>query len=262
MGVMKEACLAVDTQMREPHHIIVAGIGPGNPDYMVPAARQAIAEARVLVGGRRALAQFARGGAEAVLRAEGIGCIDSPSHEPVKLAAKAKKAKQKKAADTQALCAVTRDIDGVMAFIHRHLAFSDVVVMVSGDPGYFSLLDAVRRTFPPELIDVIPGISAIQFAFARLALPWHDAAFLSFHGREPEPAELRYRKGRKLGCLTDARQDSQYVAKVLEIYGWPQDARFSICARLSYDDETIETMTLGAAMKHPGIGSCIVVVEG
>ena len=40
--------------------IIVAGIGPGNPDYMVPMARQVIAEAKVLVGGRRALGQFAQ----------------------------------------------------------------------------------------------------------------------------------------------------------------------------------------------------------
>ena len=42
------------------HKIIVAGIGPGNPDYMVPMARQTIASAMALVGGRRALAQFAQ----------------------------------------------------------------------------------------------------------------------------------------------------------------------------------------------------------
>ena len=256
---MKEACLAVNPQEREPHRIIVAGIGPGNPDYMVPAARQAIAEARVLVGGRRALAQFARGGAEAVLRAEGIACVDAPAQPSVR---QARKAKERASADGQALCAVTRDIDGVMAFIRTHLAFADVVVMVSGDPGYFSLLDALRGTFPEELIDVIPGISAIQFAFARLALPWHDAELLSFHGRVPEAKDLAYRPGRKVGFLTDERQDSQYVATMLHFYDWPEDARFSICARLSYDDETIETMTLAAAMKHAPVGSCVVVVEG
>ena len=41
------------------HKIIVAGIGPGNPAYMVPEAVQAIEKAQVLVGGKRALAQFA-----------------------------------------------------------------------------------------------------------------------------------------------------------------------------------------------------------
>ena len=40
------------------NEIIVAGIGPGHPDYMLPAAARAIREAQVLVGGRRALAQF------------------------------------------------------------------------------------------------------------------------------------------------------------------------------------------------------------
>ena len=44
------------------NEIIVAGIGPGHPDYMLPAAARAIREAQVLVGGRRALSQFARKG--------------------------------------------------------------------------------------------------------------------------------------------------------------------------------------------------------
>lgn len=256
---MKEACLAVNPQEREPHRIIVAGIGPGNPDYMVPAARQAIAEARVLVGGRRALAQFARGGAEAVLRAEGIACVDAPAQPSVR---QARKAKERASADGQALCAVTRDIDGVMAFIRTHLAFSDVVVMVSGDPGYFSLLDALRRTFPEELIDVIPGISAIQFAFARLALPWHDAELLSFHGRVPEDGALVYRAGRKLGLLTDQQYHSQAIAKILLEHGWPEASRYAICARLSYEDERIERMTLGEAARFAAVGSCVIVVEG
>ena len=42
------------------YKIIVAGIGPGNPDYMLPAAVKAIQQAAVLVGSRRALKDFAR----------------------------------------------------------------------------------------------------------------------------------------------------------------------------------------------------------
>ena len=101
--------------------IIVAGIGPGHPDYMLPAAARAIREAQVLVGGRRALAQFAREG--------------------------------------QRTMAVTGDITAVMQFIREALATSYVVVMVSGDPGYYSLLDALRRHFPAACIRVIPGLS-------------------------------------------------------------------------------------------------------
>ncbi|MBQ4151919.1 MAG: precorrin-6y C5,15-methyltransferase (decarboxylating) subunit CbiE, partial [Schwartzia sp.] len=38
------------------YRIIVAGIGPGNPKYVLPAAAEVIKNADVLVGGSRALA--------------------------------------------------------------------------------------------------------------------------------------------------------------------------------------------------------------
>ena len=41
------------------HKIIVAGIGPGNAAYLLPKAQNTIANARILVGGRRALEDFA-----------------------------------------------------------------------------------------------------------------------------------------------------------------------------------------------------------
>lgn len=207
------------------HRIVVAGIGPGNPHYMVPAAQSAIEKARVLVGGRRALAQFAR-----------------------------------PASSGQETMAVTRDIEGVMAFIKNHLVASDVVVMVSGDPGYYSLLDALRRHFPPACIEVIPGISAMQLAFARLALPWHEASLLSFHGRRPQEAQLAYRPGRVLGLLTDAHYTSHTIPTILLAAGWPANTGLYICARLSYEDESVTATTLGEAASLPEVASAVLVV--
>ena len=89
---------------------------------------------------------------------------------------------------------------GSYEFIGENLARQDVVVMVSGDPGYYSLLDALRRGFPQEAIQVIPGISSFQLAFARLALPWHEAELLSFHGRVPAEGKLTYSKADCWGC--------------------------------------------------------------
>ena len=204
------------------HKIIVAGIGPGNPDYMVPAARQAILGARVLVGGRRALAQYARA--------------------------------------SQLSMAVTRDIPAVLAFLREQLAVSDVVVMVSGDPGYYSMLDALRREFPAEAIAVIPGISSLQLAFSRLALPWHDARLLSFHGRCPGMEQLSFRKGGLLGMLTDGSYHSQRIAQMLMEQGWPGDALTFVCSRLSYEDEQILSTTLEGAAAQEGVCHCVLVV--
>ena len=78
----------------------MAGIGPGNPRYIVEEAKEAIANAKVLVGGKRALSQF-----------------------------KSIEAGQK-------TMTIAADIPGVLSFIDKELQENDVVVMVSGDPGY------------------------------------------------------------------------------------------------------------------------------
>lgn len=202
----------------------VAGIGPGHPDYMLPAALRAIRAARVLVGGSRALADFARAGQETM--------------------------------------AVRSDIPAVLSFIREKLETEDVVVMVSGDPGYFSLLDALRHAFGAERIEVIPGVSAVQAAFARLALPWHDAALLSFHGRRPPDAQLVYRAGRVLGFLTDAKHSSRTIPALLIALGWPRDTKAAVCARLSYEDERVVETTLEGALSEREETHCIMVVMG
>ena len=207
--------------MSKQNKIIVVGIGPGNPDYVVPKGLKKIQEAHFLVGGKRTLAEFSQAG--------------------------------------QDICAITADIQGVMAFIRDRLLQADVVVMVSGDPGYYSLLDALRREFSPECIEVIPGISAMQYAFAKVALPWHDATLVSFHGRVPGAREVAYQPGKILGMLTDGEHNSHTIAEVLCHIGWPRDTRLYICRRLSYEDETIYTTTLQEAADFPVVTHGILI---
>ncbi len=208
--------------METQNKIVVVGIGPGNPDYIVPKGLKAIEQAKFLVGGRRALNQFA--------------------------------------ADGQETCPITADIQGVMDFIRAKVKLDHVVAMVSGDPGYYSLLDALRRDFPAKQITVIPGISAMQYAFARLALPWHDATLASFHGRTPAAQDIAYKQGKILGLLTDSRYNSKTIAEILLQSGWPKTQAMYICSRLSYEDETIVTTTLGEAMNLPVVSHCILII--
>jgi cobalt-precorrin-7 (C5)-methyltransferase len=94
-----------------------------------------------------------------------------------------------------------------------------------------------------------------------LALPWHDAALISLHGREPDKAELAYRAGRIIGMLTDRKYTSQTVAKLLMSLGWPEAAEMFVCARLSYIDERIRHTTLARAAAEEEIVDCILVVK-
>lgn len=61
-----------------------------------------------------------------------------------------------------------------------------VVVLASGDPGFFGIVRALRaRGATPR---VIPAVSSVALAFARLGLDWDDALVVSAHGRDQERA--------------------------------------------------------------------------
>ena len=203
--------------------IIVAGIGPGGEDYITPAALKKIRSAKFLVGGRRALSEFS--------------------------------------APNQITCAITADLDAPLNFIREKIPLGEVVVMVSGDPGYYSMLDLLRKNFPPESIEVIPSISAMQLAFAKIALSWHDATLLSFHGRQPARDALKFSAGKILGLLTDAEFNSATISKILIDCGWDKNSLITICAKLSYPDEKIFTTTLAAAAQAPPVKHCILIVR-
>jgi cobalt-precorrin-7 (C5)-methyltransferase len=205
------------------YRVVVVGIGPGSPDYVLPIASRTITAAKVLVGSTRALDTFA--------------------------------------SDGQVTKIIDKDIIGVLDFIGHQLATQDVVVMVSGDPGFYSMLAAIRKRFAAERITVIPGISSAQLAFARLAEVWQDAALISMHGRMAADDTLRYRPGYKLGILTDTQHNPAHIARILLERGWPETALVWLCTNLSYDNEVIAAMTLVEAMATPGFEHSVMVVK-
>jgi len=204
------------------HKIIVAGIGPGSPDYILPIASRTIAQAKVLVGSQRALAAFA------------------PAHISTKV--------------------IDKDIAGVLSFIRESLKNNDVVVMVSGDPGFYSLLAAIRKDFIPSQITVIPGISSVQLAFARMAEVWQDATLISMHGRQASDEDLQYKINKKLAILTDHEYSPSHIARVLLDHGWPVDGQVWLGEKLSYDDESSKKLTLEETTKCIGFSHCVMVV--
>ena len=58
-----------------------------------------------------------------------------------------------------------------------------ILILVSGDPGVFSLLPVIKKRYPDENIAVLPGISSLQAICAHACETWHNAAILSGHGR-------------------------------------------------------------------------------
>jgi precorrin-6Y C5,15-methyltransferase (decarboxylating) len=81
----------------------------------------------------------------------------------------------------------------------------DVVVLASGDPGFFGVVRAVRRAVQPRRVDVLPGRTSIALAFGRAGLEWDDAVVVSAHGRDAREALAVARSQPKVAVLTDER---------------------------------------------------------
>jgi cobalt-precorrin-7 (C5)-methyltransferase len=127
--------------------ITIVGCGPGALEHVTPAARRAIEQAEVLVGARRVLEELPPTAAERIV--------------------------------------VGADIAGALEALASRVGRQRIAVVVSGDPGVCSLAQPVIRRFGRAACRVIPGITAVQVAFARLGLEWFGATLLSAHERIP-----------------------------------------------------------------------------
>lgn len=116
----------------------------------------------------------------------------------------------------------------------------DVVVLASGDPGFFGVVRAVRRAVQPrpveelpvgELpagarpvevlpaavrpVEVLPAPSSVAVAFGRAGVEWDDAVVVSAHGRDPREALAVARSQPKVALLTDQRCGPAQVGAAL-----------------------------------------------
>jgi precorrin-6Y C5,15-methyltransferase (decarboxylating) len=85
-------------------------------------------------------------------------------------------------ARTAARAALGGDLTQALAAIET--ATGPVVVLASGDPGFFGIVRTLAERFGRERLHVDPAVSSVALAFARAALPWDDAIVVSAHGRD------------------------------------------------------------------------------
>ncbi|MFZ5591001.1 MAG: precorrin-6y C5,15-methyltransferase (decarboxylating) subunit CbiE [Bacillota bacterium] len=202
--------------------ITVVGVGPGSADYISPLAMSCIERADVLVGGRRHLEALAR-----------------PEQETYPL---------------------TADLSGLPAYLRRQ-AGRRVVVLATGDPGLYGILTFLRQHFTAEQLQVIPGVSAVQLAFARLAMPWQDALICSVHGRDINDAVLdQLKQARKAAVLTGPACPPRQLARALT-HIMPR-ATVYLCCDLSLPGERVMMLTVGelAQLGEEITSNCVMVI--
>jgi precorrin-6y C5,15-methyltransferase (decarboxylating) CbiE subunit len=153
----------------------IVGCGPGSVGYLTDAAREAAAGAEVLVGSKRLLAMFPDGPAERIF--------------------------------------VGANIDAAMDQIGARRAVGQrVVVLVGGDPGLHSLAQNVIRRFGRPCCELVPAVSSVQVAFARLGMDWSDARILSAHGRTPAITADELAEADKIAILAGTKDALRWSA--------------------------------------------------
>lgn len=90
-----------------------------------------------------------------------------------------------------------------------------VVVLASGDPGFFGVV----RALGDLPLTVLPGVSSVALALSRLGRSWDDAVVVSAHGRPLRPAVEVLRRyagsGRPVVVLTDASSSPGEIVRSL-----------------------------------------------
>src|SRR5918997_715025 len=109
------------------------------------------------------------------------------------------------------------DLSGALARIEG--IEGPVVVLASGDPGFFGIVRLLGARFGRENLRVLPGSSSISVAFARAGLSWDDAVTVSAHGRDPRRAVNVCRAHPKAAVLTSPDFGPAELAEALDGLG-------------------------------------------
>ena len=205
------------------------GIGPGNPEYLVPRGERAIREADVVVG-FETVVEFVRDRTDAA-------CLT---------------------------CGYRDEADALGAFADRVARGERGTAVLMGDPNHsgYQFVGKVERAVDDATggsvdVRVVPGISSLQIAAGRARTPMEETAFVTLHKSGDLTDGVR-RLRRSVGerhLLVLPRpfdwMPGDIAADLLE-HGGDPEADALVCERLTHDDERVTRTTLRDLAEHAG----------
>ncbi|MGD0919516.1 MAG: precorrin-6y C5,15-methyltransferase (decarboxylating) subunit CbiE [Thermodesulfobacteriota bacterium] len=201
-------------------HII--GVGLGTEDYLLPLARREIEKSDCLIGGKRALRLFRD------LQKEEIP--------------------------------LEGNFEKVIPYIEKNREKKKIAVLVSGDPGLYSFLGRISRVLKREEYAVVPGISAVQVAFAKIGEGWEDATIISLHGRKADDLAVRVKESPKVFLFTDPGFPPEKITSYLLERG-VENRRAIVMENLTYPNERILDTDLIHIAGMEGFGLSVMIIK-
>lgn len=180
--------------------LYIIGIGPGDKDYIYPAANKLIEASDVLIGGRRNLDLFLHLQKDEVMIGNKLADIER--------------------------------------YILENIGKKTIAVLASGDPGIFSISEYLKNRLGGVEMLVYPGISSFQYLCARTNKSWDDIFIASLHGRELKNLMDVVKNHGKVMIFTGGSSSPASVCRELVCNGL-EDVTVTVGEKLSYPDEKI-----------------------
>ena len=115
-----------------------------------------------------------------------------------------------------------------------------IVILATGDPLFFGIGRLLLANFPAEELEFYPHLSCVQLAFNRLKVSWHDAEFISIHGRDIELLIKTIKQGKeKIAVITDNQNSPLVIWQLCRQLKLPHNYDFWLCENLGSQQEKI-----------------------
>jgi len=180
--------------------LYIVGIGPGHKDLVCPAVGKIIEQGDIIIGGRRNLQLFSH------LKKEKL--------------------------------VIGNNLEDIYGYIEKNIESKVITVLVSGDPGIYSIMEYLKSRLNGYDLVVLPGISSMQYLCAKMNISWNDAEIVSLHGREQEDLISIIRNNKKVILFTGGISSPQGIAKEF-IKNDLSEVKITVGENLSYQKERI-----------------------
>ncbi|MBN6187330.1 precorrin-6y C5,15-methyltransferase (decarboxylating) subunit CbiE [Aneurinibacillus sp. BA2021] len=133
-------------------------------------------------------------------------------------------------------------IKGGLASLVERIAEADkpTVILASGDPLFYGIGSYVAKRLP---VEIYPGISSVQQAFAKMGESWQDCTWISVHGRSMKGMAQKIDGQEKVCLLTDEENSPAAIARYLLSFGMTEYKAF-VAENLGGTDERTRWMSL------------------
>ncbi len=185
--------------MANAQKIYIVGIGEDGLEGLTTAARTLVADAELLVGEAHTLDRIPPGDAERL--------------------------------------AVGNQLDDVVGRL-RAVDHHKVVVLADGDPLFYGVARYLCDRLGKDRFEVVPHVSSMQLAFARVKESWEEAFLTNLANRDVSTVVEQIRGAQKVGLFTTESAPPRAVAAALLSQGIDYFSAY-VCENLNSPDERV-----------------------